>query len=145
MSPVATRSSGSKGKAARRPRPAAKAPAPDTAPHGYTITKPVRGSRIPADYSFVLTRDEIYVPIAVRKPKGAGPFPAITMASGNGRGAMPHVEQFVDDLALMQDAGIVRNRSKIEGAIQIAQKAGVRVLAAVTEEKQKQKPGLFGR
>ena len=108
MSPVATRSSGSKGKAARRPRPAAKAPAPDTAPHGYTITKPVRGSRIPADYSFVLTRDEIYVPIAVRKPKGAGPFPAITMASGNGRGAMPHVEQFVDDLALMQDRMIAR-------------------------------------
>jgi biopolymer transport protein TolR len=35
--------------------------------------------------------------------------------------------------------------SKIEGAIQLAQKAGVRVLAAVTEEKQTQKKGLFGR
>jgi len=35
--------------------------------------------------------------------------------------------------------------SKIAGAIEIAQKAGVRVLAAVTEEKQTQKKGLFGR
>jgi biopolymer transport protein TolR len=35
--------------------------------------------------------------------------------------------------------------SKIEGAIQIAQKAGVRVLAAVTTEKRSQQKGLFGR
>ena len=55
-------------------------------PHGYVITKPVPGSDIPADYTFVLTRDEIYVPIAVRKPKGHGPFPAIIMGRGNGRG-----------------------------------------------------------
>jgi biopolymer transport protein TolR len=35
--------------------------------------------------------------------------------------------------------------SKIEGAIEIAQKAGVRVLAAVTEEKHGQQKGLLGR
>ena len=35
--------------------------------------------------------------------------------------------------------------SKIEGAIEIAQKAGVRVLAAVTTEKRTDKHGLFGR
>ena len=29
--------------------------------HGYVITRPVPGSDIPADYSFVLTRDEVYV------------------------------------------------------------------------------------
>ncbi len=108
MSPVTSRGSGSKRKGARRRAPAAKPPAPEIAPHGYTIKKPVRGSKIPADYTFVLTRDEIYVPIAVRKPEGAGPFPVITMASGNGRGAMPHVEQFVDDLAPMQDRMIAR-------------------------------------
>ena len=51
-----------------------KAPAQETPSHGYVITKPVKGSDIPADYTFVLTRDEIYVPIAVRKPKGDGPF-----------------------------------------------------------------------
>lgn len=35
--------------------------------------------------------------------------------------------------------------SKIEGALQIAQKAGVRVLAAVTTELHPKKQGLFGR
>jgi biopolymer transport protein TolR len=35
--------------------------------------------------------------------------------------------------------------SKVEGAIQIARKSGVRVLAAVTEEKQERKRNLFGR
>ena len=34
----------------------------DLPSHGYVITKPVRGSEFPADYTFVLTRDEIYVP-----------------------------------------------------------------------------------
>jgi len=50
-----------------------KPPAPETPAHGYVITKPVKGSDIQADYTFVLTRDEIYLPIAVRKPKGNGP------------------------------------------------------------------------
>src|SRR3954469_18242337 len=71
--------------------------------HGFTITKPVRGSDIPADYTFVLTRDEIYVPIAVRKPAGAGPFPMIVIGRGNGRGGLPHVETQVERLASMQD------------------------------------------
>src|SRR3954471_3127779 len=70
--------------------------------HGFTITKPVRGSHIPADYTFVLTRDEIYVPIAVRKPGGAGPFPMIVIGRGNGRGGLPHVEKQVERLAAMQ-------------------------------------------
>lgn len=77
-------------------------------PHGYTITKPVPGSDIPADYTFVLTRDEIYVPIAVRKPKGNGPFPCITMGRGNGRGGLPLVEQKVALYSTMQDNMIAR-------------------------------------
>ena len=58
------------------------APAAESVPsHGYVIAnQPVKGSSIPADLAFVLTRDEIYVPIAIRKPKGNGPFPAITKA-----------------------------------------------------------------
>lgn len=76
--------------------------------HGFAITKPVRGSDIPADYTFVLTRDEIYVPIAVRKPKGPGPFPMITIGRGNGRGGMPHVETQVERLASMQDLMLAR-------------------------------------
>jgi dienelactone hydrolase len=76
--------------------------------HGYVITKPVRGSDIPADYTFVLTRDEIYVPIAVRKPHGAGPFPMITIGRGNGRGGLPHVETQVERLASMQERMLER-------------------------------------
>ena len=60
------------------------------------------------DLTFVLTRDEIYVPIAVRKPPGNGPFPAITMARGNGRGGMPFVEAQVERLASLQDLIIRR-------------------------------------
>ena len=77
-------------------------------PHGYIITKPVPGSDIPADYTFVLTRDEIYVPIAVRKPKGEGPFPAIIMGRGNGRGGLPLVEQKVALYSALQDRMIAR-------------------------------------
>lgn len=35
--------------------------------------------------------------------------------------------------------------SKIEGAIQVARMSGVRVLAAITEEKREQRTGMFGR
>jgi dienelactone hydrolase len=82
--------------------------APELASHGHVITKPVRGSEIPMDLTFVLTRDEIYVPIAVRKPKGNGPFPVITMGRGGGRGGAPHVEKQVERLASMQDRMIAR-------------------------------------
>jgi dienelactone hydrolase len=91
--------------------PGANAHAPvasDLPAHGYVITKPVRGSQIPADYTFVLTRDEIYVPIAVRKPEGAGPFPLIAIGRGNGRGGLPHVETQVERLASMQDLMLAR-------------------------------------
>ena len=84
------------------------AAAPQLPPHGYVTTKSVRGSDIPMDLTFVLTRDEIYVPIAVRKPPGNGPFPAITMARGNGRGGMPFVEAQVERLASLQDRIIQR-------------------------------------
>lgn len=83
-------------------------PADELASHGYVITKPVPGSDIPADFTFVLTRDEIYVPLAVRRPKGSGPFPAITMGSGEGRGGMAQVERQVERLASMQDRMIAR-------------------------------------
>src|SRR5687768_16155712 len=76
--------------------------------HGYVVTKPVRGSDIPADYTFVLTRDEIYVPIAVRKPKGTGPFPLIAVGRGNGRGGLPHVEAQVERIASMLDRMLER-------------------------------------
>ena len=38
-------------------KPGATAVAARLASHGYAITRPVPGSKYPADYSFVLTRD----------------------------------------------------------------------------------------
>ena len=72
------------------------------------VTKPVRGSRYPAHYAFAPTRDEIYVPVSIRKPPGKGPFPAITMGRGNGRGGMAHVERETARVAAMQDRMIER-------------------------------------
>ena len=82
--------------------------APELPSHGYVMTKPVPGSDIPMDVTFVLTRDEIYVPIVVRKPRGAGPFPVIVMGRGAGRGGVPHIEQQVQQMAPMQDEMIAR-------------------------------------
>ena len=75
---------------------------------GHVVTKPVRGSKYSADYAFAPTRDEIYVPISIRKPAGRGPFPAITMGRGNGRGGMAHIERETGRLAAMQDRMIER-------------------------------------
>lgn len=82
--------------------------APQRLPHAYVTTRPVRGSAIPMDLAFVLTRDEIYVPVAIRKPAGDGPFPVITMGRGDGRGGFHHVETQVGRLAAMQDRMIER-------------------------------------
>jgi dienelactone hydrolase len=82
--------------------------APELPSHGYVLTKPVRGSAIPVDFTFALTRDEIYVPVAVRRPPGVGPFPVIVMGRGDGRGGLPHIEKQVERLASMQDEMIAR-------------------------------------
>ena len=86
-----------------------KPPAESIPPHGYVIeSKPLQGTDTPADYTFVLTRDEIYVPIIVRKPQGDGPFPAITMGWGEGREGMKKVERLAESLSQMQDRIIAR-------------------------------------
>src|SRR5437879_940039 len=86
-----------------------KPPAESIPPHGYVIaSKPLKGTDTPADYTFVLTRDEIYLPIIVRKPKGDGPFPAITMGWGEGREGMKKVERLAEGLSQMQDRMIAR-------------------------------------
>src|SRR5258708_15979669 len=82
-------------------------------PHGYVVaSKAIKGSDIPGDYTFVLTRDEIYVPILVRKPKGNGPFPAITMGWGEGREGMKKVEELSERLPQMQHR-IIPKRSLV--------------------------------
>lgn len=98
-----------KKKSTARKTTAKRAPvAPELPSHGYVMTRPVKGSRIPAHYVFVLTRDEIYVPVAIRKPRGDGPFPCVLMGRGAGRGGVPHVEAQVERLAAMQDRMIAR-------------------------------------
>lgn len=84
------------------------APVEESPSHGYVITQPVRGSETPADYTFVLTRDEVYLPIAMRKPKGNGPFPVITMGWAEGREGMRKIEALTEGLAAMQDRMIER-------------------------------------
>jgi dienelactone hydrolase len=66
------------------------------------------GRRFRGNYAFVLTRDEIYVPIIVRKPKGDGPFPAVTMGWGEGRGGMEKVEQLAQSFSKLQDRMLAR-------------------------------------
>jgi dienelactone hydrolase len=86
-----------------------KPPAESIPPHGYVIaSKPLKGTDTPADYTFVLTRDELYVPIIVRKPKGNGPFPAVTMGWGEGREGMKKAERLAESLTQMQDRMIAR-------------------------------------
>jgi dienelactone hydrolase len=84
-------------------------PAESVASHGYIAgTKTINGSDIPGEYHFVLTRDEIYVPIIIRKPKGNGPFPAVTMGWGEGREGMKKVEQLADSFSGLQDRMLAR-------------------------------------
>ena len=86
----------------------AAAPADELSTHGYTIAKTLPGSSLPVDLTFVLTRDEIYVPIAIRRPSGPGPFPAILMGAGNGAGGMPEVERQAARLGPMQERMVAR-------------------------------------
>src|SRR5437667_9834849 len=87
-----------------------KLPAVSIPPHGYVIaSKPLKGTDTPADYTFVLTRDEIYLPIIVRKPKGDGPFPAITMGWREGREGMKTVERLAEGLSQVHDRMIARS------------------------------------
>lgn len=78
------------------------------ATQGYTFQQPLDGTPWPAHCTFVPTRDELYVPIVLRKPDGDGPFPVITMGRGDGRGGLPHVLSQVQRLRPMQDAMIRR-------------------------------------
>lgn len=57
-------------------------------PGRVIVTEAVEGSDIPVHYAYVETIDGLYTPIAIRKPDGAGPFPIVLFASGNGGGGM---------------------------------------------------------
>ena len=54
----------------------------------FTIVEEVPGSQSPLHLAFVLTKDFIHTPIALRKPQGEGPFPIVLFLTGNGGGGM---------------------------------------------------------
>lgn len=72
------------------------------------ITRPIPKSRQTYDLYLIQTRDEILVPMAVRKPKGKGPFPAILLGSGNGIGDFERLDKIMYLLEPMIDRMIKR-------------------------------------
>ncbi|MGH6727692.1 MAG: alpha/beta hydrolase family protein [Pseudolabrys sp.] len=57
-------------------------------PAHVVVAEPVEGSRFPVHFMYVEMADGAYIPIALRKPEGAGPFPIVLTATGNGGGGM---------------------------------------------------------
>jgi hypothetical protein len=65
-------------------------------------------SGTPYELHLVETRDEIYVPVGVRKPAGKGPFPAVLVGSGNGVGGFSRIETALYRLEPMMDEMLKR-------------------------------------
>lgn len=72
------------------------------------ITRPIPRSSQTYDLYLIQTRDEILVPMAVRKPKGKGPFPAILLGFGNGIGDFERLDKVMYLLGPMIDRMIKR-------------------------------------
>lgn len=65
----------------------------DIDPENVVITETVDGA--PVMLMYVETWDGLYTPIGLRKPEGAGPFPIVLLASGNGGEGMGWVRDAV--------------------------------------------------
>ncbi len=64
-------------------------------PTRVVVTEPMQGSPFPVHYMYVEMVDGAYIPIALRKPEGRGPFPIILCATGNGGGGMAMLRDHV--------------------------------------------------
>lgn len=84
-------------------RPVQKAPQ-KVEPINIVYETPVAGSKSPLIETYVLSKDGLYVPCIIRKPEGAGPFPAILCVHGipGGRG-MSFVKSRVTEQAAVMD------------------------------------------
>jgi len=60
------------------------------------------------ELQLVLARDEIYVPIGVRKPDGNGPFPLILIGSGQGRDGLVKIDKAMEDVEELMDRLVER-------------------------------------
>ena len=70
-------------------------------PERVAITETVDGA--PVQLMYVETWDGLYAPIGVRKPDGAGPFPMVLLASGNGGEGMRWIRDAVRDQGWIMD------------------------------------------
>lgn len=72
------------------------------------VPRKIPTSGTPYELHLVETRDEIYVPVGVRKPAGKGPFPAVLVGSGNGVGGFSRIETALYRLEPMMDEMLKR-------------------------------------
>ena len=72
-------------------------------PLHVAINEPVRDSKIPVRLMYVEMIDGVYAPIGLRMPSGAGPFPAILFAAGNGGGGMAAVRDATQNRSWTQN------------------------------------------
>lgn len=72
------------------------------------VPRRMSNSGTPYELHLVETRDEIYVPVGVRKPQGDGPFPAVLVGSGNGVGGFAKIETALYRLEPMMDEMLKR-------------------------------------
>jgi dienelactone hydrolase len=76
---------------------------PDVDPQHVAIVEPVRGSEIAVQLMYVEMFDGVYSPIGLRMPPGAGPFPVVLFASGNGGGGMAAVRNATQNRSWTQE------------------------------------------
>ena len=72
------------------------------------VERTLPGSGTVWELQLVLARDEIYVPIGVRKPDGDGPFPLILVGSGQGRDGLLKIDQAMEDVEELMDRFVER-------------------------------------
>ncbi|MFL2545851.1 MAG: alpha/beta hydrolase family protein [Candidatus Rariloculaceae bacterium] len=72
------------------------------------LDRTLPGSGTSWELQLVLTQDELYVPIGVRKPDGDGPFPLILVGSGQGRDGMLKIEQAMEDVEELMNHLVAR-------------------------------------
>ena len=64
-------------------------------PAHVVVSEPVAGSPFPVHLMYVEMVDGAYIPVGLRKPEGAGPFPIVLTATGNGGGGMAMLRDHV--------------------------------------------------
>ena len=72
-------------------------------PEHVAIVEAVRGSEVPVHLMFIEMIDGLYAPIGLRKPAGAGPFPIVVFASGNGGGGMAVIRDHTQNRSWTQE------------------------------------------